>query len=362
MEAQRAEAMLQTQKRRVAQKIFTQLTQSLGVLTKGQTLGLAVSGGLDSRALLEAVARWPLRHEFDFFVVSVNHGVRTESFAECEAVAARAKVLGFDSEVVSIFPGTKKDEASLRVARYNAIWRSLSGRGIRLCCVAHQKDDNAEGVVMDLFGLGGGVSGAGMAAVRADAENTLVRPFLELERSLLHLFLSSLSITDYFVDPSNKNGSNQRQKARDFLTKTASQLHPRPIERLAKVAQYRLEEQELVAHFGLERTAFGQTDNSIIKIPISPKTPPSLLRGALKRGYKAICEEHDPRNAAPGIDAIVKKAKSLALIQSLGVDPSGNSITLEAPIRLYFDLPGAKALMTPVMVSLYRNQNDLLVQ
>jgi tRNA(Ile)-lysidine synthetase-like protein len=337
---------LQTEKRRTAQKLFNELERQL-VPFLGEPIALAVSGGLDSRAMLEAVARWPLRYKSHFLVVTVNHHTRAETKAEAEAVSRRARTLGFETEVVSIF-SPQKDEASLRTARYEAIWQLLKKRGCRILCTAHQKDDDAEGVVMDLFGFGGGRHGAGIKALRDEGVGKLIRPFLELERRELLLFLTSVGVTDYFEDPSNVNSSCARQLARDFLQGDARLLHPRPAVRLSEVARRRAE--------------LLQVDVQPDRIPLAPTMGEMELRSILQTAYKGLCPEKDPRNAGPAIEIIVKKAKSLAFIGSAGVDPSANSITLCRPGRLNFDLPGAKALMTPTFLSLYRNQDDLLVQ
>ncbi len=341
---------LQTLKRRVAQKIFASLERALAP-HQGKSVALSVSGGLDSRALMEAVARWPQRFSMRFMVVVVNHHARQESSAEARAVLSRARLLGFEAEVLPVFV-TKKSEAVMREARYNAISAELTRRGIGVLCTAHQKDDDAEGLIMDLFGFGGGANGAGIQQERPAKFGTLVRPFLDLQRADLLLFLTSIGVTDFFRDPSNEDGSCARQKARDFLRHEARSLSVSPINRLSEVAQKR--EQERV------HETLCEVDPD--RIALCVDTSPHLLRIQLQQAYRQVCPERDPRNARSAIETVIKKAASLALIGTSGVDPSANSITVRRPERLNFDLPGAKVLMTPAFLSLYRNQNDLLVQ
>lgn len=344
------EALVETEKRRVRQKIFNELNRSFAEASE-QKIALAVSGGLDSRALMEAVALWPGRIPGQFVIVVVNHGTRPESLVEARAVAARARVLGFDASVLSIF-SMRRDEATLREARYAAIAAKLQRERISFLCTAHQQDDDAEGVLLDLFGLGGGPEGSGISPSRSAEFGKVLRPFLHLERRELLLFLTSIGVADYFCDPSNENGSSQRQKARDFLRSEALRLHKRPVKRLAGIAQRRRDEREL------RSPLFACSD----RIPLTPKMPVATLREYIQQAYKLICPEKDPRNARPAIDLVVKKAGSLGFIGLAGVDPGANSITLPRQRRLNFDLPGAKVLMTPSFLSLYRNQEDMLVQ
>lgn len=312
-----------TQARRIAERLYGALEHTFAPFA-GVRIALCISGGVDSRALLEAVASWPHRRHFDFVALSVNHNTRPESAAECARVKARAQILGLKAEILSVFCA-KGDEASLREARYNALWHYAKTKGINHLCTAHQKDDNAEGVVMDLFGFGGGAGGAGMPREALGAEGMLLRPFIALERRDLLLFLSTRGAPDYFEDPSNSDASSARQKARDFLRQQAGVLHPTPVKRLAYVAAQRSED--------------GQV---------------AYLRENLKERYASLCPERDPRDARPAIDAIVEKAKTLGLIKVRGVDPSADSIKLRGDFRLSFDLPGATALMTRGELSLIR--------
>lgn len=106
-----------TQKRRVDQKLWNTLDEHLLTFVEHGVM-LAVSGGPDSRALLEAVASWPRRHRGRFLVVAIDHGVRKESSEEARLVTLRAKRLGFDAEVVPLRDVTSYSEADLRKKRY----------------------------------------------------------------------------------------------------------------------------------------------------------------------------------------------------------------------------------------------------
>ncbi|HEY4222182.1 MAG TPA: ATP-binding protein, partial [Myxococcota bacterium] len=90
---------------------------------------LAVSGGPDSRALLEVVARWPGRSHVVVTVASVDHGTRPESGAEADAVVARAHALGFDAVVLRLDFAHGRGEGPLRDARYRALFHAAAQRG-----------------------------------------------------------------------------------------------------------------------------------------------------------------------------------------------------------------------------------------
>ncbi|RYG21682.1 MAG: hypothetical protein EON93_25725, partial [Burkholderiales bacterium] len=59
-----------------------------------QTIGLAVSGGSDSLALLVLGAAWAKARGRDLIAATVDHGLRPEALAEAEGVAAICERLG----------------------------------------------------------------------------------------------------------------------------------------------------------------------------------------------------------------------------------------------------------------------------
>src|SRR5690606_16138329 len=100
---------VETERRRLLQPLWNALDVGVApALPRGVLL--AISGGPDSRALMEAVARWPRR--FDprsgevarIEVASVDHGARPEAQVEVEAVCGRARALGFVPHALGLAP------------------------------------------------------------------------------------------------------------------------------------------------------------------------------------------------------------------------------------------------------------------
>ena len=144
-------------------------------------LGLAVSGGGDSLALLLlAHAALPGR----IAVATVDHGLRPENGTEAAVVAALCERLGVPPETlpVRLDPGNMQDRA--RTARYAALVQWCGENGLGALATAHQLDDQAETLVMRL-NRGSGL--AGLAGVRArgaldEAGLPVLRPLLGLRR------------------------------------------------------------------------------------------------------------------------------------------------------------------------------------
>src|SRR6478735_10309934 len=85
---------------------------------EGGRLGLAVSGGPDSLALLLlAQAAIPER----FSVATVNHGLRPEAATECAMVERVCSDRGIACSVLKIETGPGNLQATARAARYAAL-------------------------------------------------------------------------------------------------------------------------------------------------------------------------------------------------------------------------------------------------
>ena len=63
-------------------------------------LGLAVSGGSDSLAMLYICNDWALENKVKLHCLTVDHKLRSESLKEAELVADHCNGLGIDHEIV----------------------------------------------------------------------------------------------------------------------------------------------------------------------------------------------------------------------------------------------------------------------
>ncbi len=132
-------------------------------------LGIAVSGGGDSMALLRLIAQWAVVHapKIHIHVLTVDHGLRAESKAEAKQVAAWVKKFRFKHKIlmwVGDKPKTKIAEAA-RAKRYQLMADYCHAHQIMHLFLAHHADDQAETVLMRLA-AGSGVDGlAGMERV-----------------------------------------------------------------------------------------------------------------------------------------------------------------------------------------------------
>jgi len=187
----------------------------------GERIGLAVSGGPDSMAML-LLADAAIPNGFE--VATVNHGLRSEAAAECALVTEVCTARGIACAVlaVQLAPGNVQNEA--RRARYGALAGWARQRGLAMLATAHHADDQAETLLMRL-NRGSGVAGlAGVREVGEMAGIRVIRPMLGFRRFELAEVVAESGI-DPVQDPSNADPHYDRVRMRQSLA-TCDWLDP----------------------------------------------------------------------------------------------------------------------------------------
>lgn len=187
------------------------------LLTRSRRLVLAVSGGADSAALLDAVSRRRTA-DHDVLVASVDHGTgeaATEATAMTLAAAARAGLPAV-SERLDL---PRHDEATLREGRWKFL-RQVSAMHAGPVVTAHTLDDHIETVVMRILR---GSSARGLAGLLADSP--VERPFLALRRRATRDYVRRRRIP-FVDDPSNESLRYFRNRVRLQLLPALRGVNP----------------------------------------------------------------------------------------------------------------------------------------
>ena len=185
-------------------------------------LGVAVSGGGDSTALMHLAARWA-RGRTALCAVTVDHGLRDASAAEAEAVARQAAALGLTHATLRWrWDGTGNLQAAAREGRRRLVREWAAAMGAPAMLLGHTLDDQAETLVMRLARGSGveGLSGMEEGALdpgwreRPSPGNTpFLRPLLGVPRAALRGWLNDHAIP-WSEDPSNEDDRFERVRAR----------------------------------------------------------------------------------------------------------------------------------------------------
>ncbi|MXO73232.1 tRNA lysidine(34) synthetase TilS [Alteraurantiacibacter buctensis] len=179
----------------------------------GGKIGLAVSGGPDSMAML-LLAHVAIPGRFE--VATVNHGLRAEAADECALVAAACAERGVDCAVLEVTVRPGNVQARAREARYAALAEWAFARNLRAVATAHHADDQAETILMRLLRGSGLVGLTGVRSSSLIAGITVIRPLLNFRHSELAAACEGAGIMAV-ADLSNENTDFDRVRIRQAI-------------------------------------------------------------------------------------------------------------------------------------------------
>ena len=182
-------------------------------LLPDEKIGIAVSGGADSMALLSVAALcWPGQVE----AATVNHRLRPGARAEAEMVAQWCAQHAVPHAILTVDEALVGNlQASARTARYALLADWQLARGLSWLMTAHQADDQIETILLRLS-RGAGVGG--LASVRG-RRGSILRPLLGERRADLRKYCLSRSVP-FIDDPSNEDSRFDRVRMRQALAES----------------------------------------------------------------------------------------------------------------------------------------------
>ncbi|MBM1815155.1 tRNA lysidine(34) synthetase TilS [Pseudosulfitobacter pseudonitzschiae] len=282
-----------------------------------EKLGVAVSGGGDSMALLALAAGFAQTHEVQVHVISVDHGLRSGARDELALVAAFCAERGLSHHIESWsgWDGSGNLQGAARAARYKLINRWAETVGLRLVLLGHTVDDQAETLMMRLA-RGAGVDGLSAMAPRRMREGiTYVRPFLDITRAELRDYLTRHDIA-WADDPSNDDTSFARVAMRQALT----QLEPLGLSArtLAGVARNMRQSREALnwqTHSAAHEVAQVQAGAVRVDVQKFRALPEEISRRLLVQAVMWINGGNYPprRSGVAGVQAAVREGRTTTL-------------------------------------------------
>jgi tRNA(Ile)-lysidine synthase len=239
---------------------------------------VAVSGGVDSVALLDLLVTAQYALQLELLVAHVNHGIRSESAAVQQHVMALAGQFGLPCQVIRLALGADASETTARRARYEGLRAMQCETGARYLLTAHHADDQAETVLYRV--LRGSVV-AGLAGVAPIGPDGLVRPLLPFGRAEIEDWVRARHLP-YDDDPSNRNPRHDRSWLR-------SELLPQLRARFGGEVDARL--LALGADAARNRHAWREVLSAVPELVLA-RTPGSIevARPLLKRYHKVLSQ------------------------------------------------------------------------
>lgn len=185
---------------------FKRHVQVTGLLSPGEGVVVACSGGADSVVLLDLLSRLSKGgFELRLHVAHADHGLREDSAEDCRFVRKIASDLGVDFSFceLQMDPDASGTEATARELRYDFLLQRARETASAVVAAGHHADDQVETVLFRIL-RGTGVRGlAGIPASRQlDEDVRLVRPLLPFTRREILDYAAARGL-DYVDDATN---------------------------------------------------------------------------------------------------------------------------------------------------------------
>ena len=190
---------------------------------------LAVSGGLDSMVLMDAVAATFSGPKSGILVATFDHRTGSHAARAVKLVQKRARTLRLQC-VAGLAETPHSREHEWREQRWKFL-RSTAEHFKSPVVTAHTLDDQIETVFMRILRDAGPRGLAGLYA-----ESDVIRPFLMLSRPVLAAFAKARHIR-YVEDPSNESRAHLRNRVRHDLLPALTRVRPTFPQQLLTIAQ-----------------------------------------------------------------------------------------------------------------------------
>lgn len=190
---------------------------------------LAVSGGLDSMVLLDAVASTLTGAMTGVLVATFDHGTGAHASKAAKMVSKRAASLRLRC-VVGNATRVNTREHEWRDERWKFL-RATAKNFTAPVVTAHTLDDQVETVFMRILREAGP---RGLAGLYAESE--VIRPFIGMHRTDLEAYAVKRRVK-YVDDPSNQSRAHLRNRVRHELLPAITRLRPSFPDQLLTIAQ-----------------------------------------------------------------------------------------------------------------------------
>ncbi len=318
----------------------------------GDRVGVAVSGGADSVALLHILHELSERFGIELIVLHMNHHLRgAESDGDAEFTRALAKSAGLQLIEEASAPLQRNLEATARRLRREFFACSKESHGIKKIALGHTQSDQAETVLHRLFR---GSGPTGLAAMRFVTAEGLVRPLLTTGRAEVRAWATEKGFA-WREDSSNADRRFTRNRLRQETIPALTEAYNQNLETVlagsAQIIQteedYWQQEVEPLHELLVKRTRLG----SIFQVDDLQRLHLALRRRLIRRALGeiraerlngldfehvehilALCnsiEGHD-RVVVPGADALRSfDSLLLSVAGKLGGEPRGYEISVQ---------------------------------
>ena len=302
-------------------------------------LCVGYSGGLDSTALLHALAALPAARERGLRAWHVHHGLHEHADAWAAHCQSACDALGIALTVshVEVAPRGQGREAAARHARYAAFVDGLGDDEVLV--LAHHRDDQAETFLLRALRASGPDGLGAMRRWRDFGRGRLWRPLLQAPRTVLETYARENHL-QWIDDPSNTDLSLDRNFLRARVLPVLRERWPHADAALAASAALCEQVGTLLDVGDAEALAAAATGApSMLSLPALQRLPPARRARVLRRWVAGLGL---PALPAAGIEQIEH------CLLDAPIDGDATFVWHGAAVRVWRDLLHAGPLQQPL--------------
>lgn len=221
--------------------------KKFNMLNNGENIVVGLSGGADSCALTHILTRLSGKMDLHITAVHINHGIRGEEAERDERSAEEfcrrlnIEFIAYHCDIPSEAAkrGIGEEEAG-RLVRYEKFYETAEKKNGAKTAVAHNMNDKAETLIMNLC-RGAGMKGlAGIKPVGG----SIIRPLIFCTRDEIEKYCDDNNI-EYCTDSTNLQNEYTRNKIRNILLPWLSEnINPAAGMNMANASELLREEEE----------------------------------------------------------------------------------------------------------------------
>lgn len=222
------------------------------LIDKKDKIVIGVSGGPDSMCLLDILNSLKEQLDVSIYVAHINHMIRKEADEEtqyvenyCNSHDIPCFIKRVDVIEKSNIEKIGTEEAGRKV-RYNFFEEVAEQVGANKIAIAHNANDNAETVLMNIFR---GTGSSGLKGIEPMRNNKFIRPLIECERPEIEGYCEEKKLEPK-IDKSNFENVYTRNKIRNILIPNIKQeFNPNIIQSLNKMSELMREENDFIEQY-----------------------------------------------------------------------------------------------------------------
>lgn len=277
----------------IFQKI-QKFTKKHNLISPGDRIVAAVSGGPDSVFMLHYLLRVRKFMNLSISMVHLHHGIRGEEADEdaafCKKIAQTYNLPYL--EIHQDVPGVaRKKKLSIeeagRLARLSAYRKAIKKFSATAVATGHTADDQAETVLMKIIT---GTGKVGLSGIHPNYESYVIRPILSITREEIINYLRCESI-DFRIDRTNLQSDYLRNRVRkELIPLIKNRFNPNVVESLCRLARVSREELKFLdenTRFYLDHHVKISGNYVRIEIPPLGSLSPYFLKHILRKAMEA---------------------------------------------------------------------------